>query len=53
MTKDEKINTYIVTTVIAKVANQITGQSKVDRISTAHSATAFTKSSDRAKQHGT
>ena len=33
MTKDEKINNYIVTTVTAKVANQVTGQSKVVKIS--------------------
>ena len=29
MTKDEKINTYIVTTLTAKVANQITGRRKM------------------------
>ena len=53
MTKDEKINTYIVTTFSAKVANQKTGQSKDDCTSTAHSATAFTRNSERAKQRGT
>ena len=53
MTKDEKINPYIVTTVTAKVANQITGQSKAEWTSTARSATAFTKNSERAKQRGT
>ena len=50
MTKDEKINTYIVT---AKVANQKTGQSKDDCTSTACGATAFTRNSERAKQLGT
>ena len=53
MTKDEKINTYIDTTVTAKVANQKTGQSKHDCTSTACSATAFTRKSERAKQRGT
>ena len=45
MTKEEKINIYIVTTVTAKAANEKTGQSKDDCTSTARSA--------RAKQHGT
>ena len=53
MTKDEKINTYIVTTVTAKVANHKTGQSKDDCTNTACSATAFARNSERAKQHGT
>ena len=53
MAKDEKINTYMVTTVTAKVANQKTGQSKDDCTSTARSATAFTRNSKRAKQRGT
>ena len=41
--RKEKINTYIVTTVTAKVVNHKTGQSKDDCTNTAHSATAFTK----------
>ena len=53
MTKEEKINIYIVTTVTAKVANQKTGQSKDDCTSTARSATALIINSERAKQHGT
>ena len=48
MPKDEKINTYIVMTVTAKVANHNTGQSKDDCTSS-----AFTRSSERAKQRGT
>ena len=47
------MNTHIVTTVIAKVANQKTGQSKDDCTSIACRATAFTRNIDRAKQHGT
>ena len=43
MTKDEKINTYIFTTITTKVANQITRQSKANRTSTARSATALRK----------
>ena len=53
MTKDEKINTYIVTTVTAKVANHKTGQSEDDCTNTARSATAFTRNSERAKRRGT
>ena len=53
MIKDEKINTYIVTTVTAKVANHKTGQSKDDCTNTARNATAFTRNSERAKQCGT
>ena len=53
MAKDKKINTYIVTTVTAKVANQNIGQSKDDCTSTARSATAFTRNSEKAKQRGT
>ena len=47
------INRKIVTTVTAKVANHKTGQSKDDCTSTAGSATAFTRNSERAKQRGT
>ena len=53
MTKEERINISIVTTVTAKVANEKTGQSKDDCISTARSATALTINSERAKKHGT
>ena len=53
MTEDERINTYIVTTVTAKVANHETGQSKDDYTNTERSATAFTRNSERAKRRGT
>ena len=53
MTEDERINTYIVTTVTAKVANHKTGQSKDNCTNTARRATALTKNSERAKQRGT
>ena len=53
MTEDERINTYIVTTVTAKVANHETGQSKDDHTNTARSATAFPRNSERAKRRGT
>ena len=53
MTKDERINTYIVATVTAKVANHKTGQSKDDYTTTARSATAFTRNSETAKRRGT
>ena len=53
MIKDKIINTYMVTTVTAKVANHKTGQSKDDCTNTARSATAFTRNSERAKQCGT
>ena len=53
MTEDERINTYIATTVTAKVANHKTGQSKDNCTNTARSATAFTRNSERARQRGT
>ena len=53
MTEDARINSYIVTTVTAKVANHKTGQSKDDCTNTARSVTAFTRNSERAKRRGT